>query len=120
MGLCMTTAAFNMIVHAVMSVPVSKTKSGFACDDRCQASVVAVSVAISLMLQRRPQHLDKKGHYKVDQLIKDTYDHAAQCLETDKDVGALLLSCPNYLSCSVTISIKIFFSTLFKAETEIH
>ena len=50
-----------------------------------------MSAAISLMLQRRPEHLDRKGHYKVDDLIKEAHSQAAQCLETDADVGTLSL-----------------------------
>ncbi|KAL8559171.1 hypothetical protein ACOMHN_048418 [Nucella lapillus] len=65
-------------------------------DPRCQASAVAVSVVISLMLQRQQRHLDRKGHYLVDALIKDAFAHAAKCLETDEDREVLW----QYMSCT--------------------
>lgn len=57
---------------------------------RCQASAVAVSVAIAMMLQRNENHLDSKGHYKVDQIIKDTYDIAVKYIEIEEQVRLIL------------------------------
>lgn len=53
---------------------------------RCQASAVAVSVAIAMMLQRNEKHVDRKCHYKVDQIIKDTYDIAVKYIEIEEQV----------------------------------
>jgi len=53
---------------------------------RCQASVIAVSVVIAMMLQRQPRHLEKSGKYNVKNLIDDTYELASQCLDTDDEV----------------------------------
>ena len=57
-----------------------------------------MSAAISLMLQRRSEHLDRKGHYKVDDLIKEAHSQAAQCLETDTDVGTFVSASSCFLS----------------------
>lgn len=64
-------------------------------DPRCQASAVAVSVAIALMLQRNQKHLDKKGHYDIKELIHDVYEHASKCLKTDEQKAEL----KKYLKC---------------------
>ncbi|XP_071082757.1 ADP-ribosyl-[dinitrogen reductase] glycohydrolase-like [Haliotis cracherodii] len=53
-------------------------------DPRCQASTVAVSVAISLMLMRAPQHLKRSGKYRVNKIIQDSFQKAAACLETQE------------------------------------
>ncbi|XP_076447765.1 ADP-ribosyl-[dinitrogen reductase] glycohydrolase-like isoform X2 [Babylonia areolata] len=73
-------------------------------DQRCQASAVAVSVCISLMLQRQPRHMDRKGrHYNVDALIKDSFDHAANCLEKEEDKQLLW----QYMSCKKLKELKL-------------
>lgn len=72
-------------------------------DQRCQASAVAVSVCISLMLHRQPQHLDKKGNYNVDALIKESFDHAAKCLEKEEDRKLLW----QYMSCKKLKELKL-------------
>lgn len=64
-------------------------------DQRCKASTVAVSVCISLMLQRQPQHVDGKGGYRVDSLVLDTFQMAKQCLHSDSDREELW----KYMSC---------------------
>lgn len=64
-------------------------------DPRCQASAVAVSVAIALMLQRNQKHLDKKGHYNIKELIHDVYECASKCLKTDEQKAEL----KKYLKC---------------------
>ncbi|XP_070193003.1 ADP-ribosyl-[dinitrogen reductase] glycohydrolase-like [Littorina saxatilis] len=81
-------------------------------DQRCQASAVSVSVCISLMLQRQPQHLDKKGKYNVDQLIKDTFSIAGQCLKDEEDKKLLwqYLSCKNVKELELDDAGKIGFT----------
>ncbi|KAK7499928.1 hypothetical protein BaRGS_00008776 [Batillaria attramentaria] len=49
-------------------------------DPRCQASVVAVTTAITLMMQRDEKHLKKSGEYAVDRIISDSYTYATRCL----------------------------------------
>uniref|UniRef100_K1R3A1 Uncharacterized protein n=1 Tax=Magallana gigas TaxID=29159 RepID=K1R3A1_MAGGI len=72
-------------------------------DHRCQASAVAVSVAIAMMLQRNENHLDSKGHYKVDQIIKDTYDIAVKYIEIEEQKQELL----SYLECKYIKQLKL-------------
>ncbi|KAL3868576.1 hypothetical protein ACJMK2_041377 [Sinanodonta woodiana] len=48
-------------------------------DPRCQASAVAVSVAISLMLQKK---FYDGVHYDIPKLVEATYEYACGCLET--------------------------------------
>ena len=56
-------------------------------DFRCKASAVAVSVCISLMLQRLPSIMKTDGQYDVKKLIKETYEYAKKQLETEDDVS---------------------------------
>lgn len=72
-------------------------------DHRCQASAVAVSVAIAMMLQRNEKHLDWKGRYKVDQIIKDTYDIAVKYIEIEEQKQELL----TYLKCKNIKELKL-------------
>ncbi|XP_060079756.1 ADP-ribosylarginine hydrolase Tri1-like [Ylistrum balloti] len=72
-------------------------------DPRCQASVVAVCVAIALMLQRQPKHLDKKGNYNIKAIINDCYDYASKCLETEKEKKEL----KTYLKCTKLKELKL-------------
>ena len=53
----------------------------------CQASTVALSTAIAMMLQRQPRHVDKSGAYKVKVIIQDAYGAAEPLLETPEKVG---------------------------------
>lgn len=45
-------------------------------DPRCQASTVAVTTAIALMLLRNERHLKKDGSYNIDEITKEAYDTA--------------------------------------------
>ena len=45
---------------------------------RCVASCVAVTTAISLMLQQK--HVKKKGQLDVDELVDECYRYATGCL----------------------------------------
>ncbi|RUS80309.1 hypothetical protein EGW08_011947 [Elysia chlorotica] len=47
-------------------------------DPRCMASCVAVTTAISLMMQQK--HLKKSGQVDVDEIIAESYRYATQCL----------------------------------------
>ncbi|KAK7102754.1 ADP-ribosyl-[dinitrogen reductase] glycohydrolase-like [Littorina saxatilis] len=49
-------------------------------DPRCHASVVAVTTAITLMMQRDEKHLKKNGDYDTDAIISDCYVYATRCL----------------------------------------
>ncbi|CAC5424616.1 unnamed protein product [Mytilus coruscus] len=51
-------------------------------DPRCQASTVAVSVAIATMLQGK--HKDKKDNFKVKEIIQDAYEYASTYLKLDE------------------------------------
>ncbi|XP_067683812.1 ADP-ribosyl-[dinitrogen reductase] glycohydrolase-like [Haliotis asinina] len=65
-------------------------------DPRCQASTVAVSVAISLMLRRQPQYLKKNGNYDIDKIIQECFHIASStCLEADEQKKEL----KKYLKC---------------------
>ncbi|XP_062607355.1 ADP-ribosylarginine hydrolase Tri1-like [Saccostrea cucullata] len=65
-------------------------------DPRCQASSVAVSVAIAMMLQRNKKHLDKAGHYNISLIIKDAYDYAVKYLDNEEHKKELLM----YMKCT--------------------
>ncbi len=54
---------------------------------RCQASCVAVTTAIALMLQRAPQHLQKDGSYNIDLIIKESYKAAKVVVDDKKHVS---------------------------------
>ncbi|XP_033746094.1 ADP-ribosylarginine hydrolase Tri1-like [Pecten maximus] len=58
-------------------------------DIRCQASCVAVTVAIALMLQKNERHIKKNGNYNVDGIIDETYKYAARILSTTEEVKEL-------------------------------
>ncbi|XP_046563707.1 uncharacterized protein YegU-like [Haliotis rubra] len=73
-------------------------------DPRCQASTVAVSVAISLMLRRQPQHLKKNGDYDIDKIIQECFNVASsKCLETDEQKKEL----KKYLECEKIKNLKL-------------
>ena len=86
---------------------------------RCQASAVAVSVAIAMMLQKDKKHLDMRGHYKVDKIIKDAYDIAVKYIVIEEQVGMLehfsiigilIRSCSNQVNYSV---FKVIFALCY-------
>ncbi|XP_011438372.2 ADP-ribosyl-[dinitrogen reductase] glycohydrolase [Magallana gigas] len=72
-------------------------------DHRCQASAVALSVAIAMKLQRNEKHVDRTGHYKVDQIIKDTCDIAVKNIEIEEQKTVLL----SYLECKDIKQLKL-------------
>ncbi|XP_056005531.1 ADP-ribosyl-[dinitrogen reductase] glycohydrolase-like isoform X2 [Ostrea edulis] len=65
-------------------------------DHRCQASAVAVSVTIAMMLQRNKRHLDRKGHYHINLLIQEAYDIAVRYIVKEEQKQELL----TYMKCS--------------------
>uniref|UniRef100_A0A0B7BD36 ADP-ribosylglycohydrolase n=1 Tax=Arion vulgaris TaxID=1028688 RepID=A0A0B7BD36_9EUPU len=66
-------------------------------DPRCQASTVATTTCIALMLQQTAHHGDgKKLSKNVDLLIKQSYDTACKVLETDEQKQELWF----YMSCT--------------------
>ena len=54
------------------------TYNYIALFNRCMASCVAVTTAISLMMQQK--HLKKNGQIDVDEIIAESYRYATQCL----------------------------------------
>ena len=46
-----------------------------------------MDIAIALMLQRDPKHVNKDGTYKIDVIMKEAYDAAKVCLPKKKDVS---------------------------------
>ncbi|CAC5424615.1 unnamed protein product [Mytilus coruscus] len=69
--------------------------------DPHEASTVAVSVAIATMLQGK--HKDKKGKFKVKEIIQDAYTYASTCLETDTEKKDLMF----YLQCDNIKDLKL-------------
>ncbi|XP_071083956.1 uncharacterized protein [Haliotis cracherodii] len=73
-------------------------------DPRCQASTVAASVAISLMLRRQPRHIKKNGSYDIDKIIQECFQVASsKCLETDQQTKEL----KTYLECKKIQKLKL-------------
>ncbi|XP_061193948.1 ADP-ribosyl-[dinitrogen reductase] glycohydrolase-like isoform X1 [Saccostrea echinata] len=72
-------------------------------DPRCQASAVAVSVAIAIMLQKKEKHLDRRGHYDVGSIIKDSYNMAVRYID-DKEQKQELLT---FMKCSDIKQLKL-------------
>lgn len=54
---------------------------------RCEASAVAVSVAIAMMLQKKERHFNKTGGYNIPTIIQDSYDIAVKFIEIEEQVG---------------------------------
>ena len=58
---------------------------------RCQASVVAITTSIALMLQRPESLVKKSGEYDVEKITGQAFDHAkllvAEC--EDKQVRVI-------------------------------
>lgn len=53
---------------------------------RCEASAVAVSVAIAMMLQKKERHFNKTGGYDIPAIIQDSYDIAVKFIEIEEQV----------------------------------
>ena len=53
---------------------------------RCVASCIAVTTSIALMLQRQHCHVDSKGRFKINEIIKCSYRYAKQQLTNKKQV----------------------------------
>lgn len=58
-------------------------------DSRCQASCVAVSTAIALMLQKNEKYLKKNGKFDIDPLIDECFLYASRILQNSKQVKEL-------------------------------
>ncbi|KAL3868574.1 hypothetical protein ACJMK2_041375 [Sinanodonta woodiana] len=73
-------------------------------DPRCQASAVAVSVAISIMFQKKKQHYDDKARrYDVKRIITDAYSLASKYVDEETVKPELLW----YMSCTDIRSLKL-------------
>jgi hypothetical protein len=64
---------------------------------------VAVSVAIAIMIQGKKEYKDKKGYYKVKNIIKKAYKYASECLGTDAEKKDLEF----YLECDQIKQLKL-------------
>lgn len=64
---------------------------------------MAVSVAIAIMIHGKAEYKDKKGHYKVNNIIKEAYKYASECLETDAEKKDLKF----YLECDKINLLKL-------------
>lgn len=69
--------------------------------NRCQASAVAVSIAIATMLQGK--HFDTNGEFNIKNMIKDCYEIASECLETSKQKSEL----KKYMKCTDLKEMKL-------------
>ncbi|XP_052781439.1 ADP-ribosylarginine hydrolase Tri1-like [Mya arenaria] len=58
-------------------------------DPRCEASCVAVSAAIAMLIQKSPQHMKKSGKYDIEGIIDDCFVYASRLLSTDQQVKEL-------------------------------
>ncbi|WAR25846.1 hypothetical protein MAR_011550 [Mya arenaria] len=56
---------------------------------RCEASCVAVSAAIAMLIQKSPQHMKKSGKYDIEGIIDDCFVYASRLLSTDQQVKEL-------------------------------
>ena len=64
---------------------------------------MAVSVAIAIMIQGKKEYKDKKGYYKVKNIIKKAYKYASECLGTDAEKKDLEF----YLECDQIKQLKL-------------
>ncbi|XP_060079760.1 ADP-ribosyl-[dinitrogen reductase] glycohydrolase-like [Ylistrum balloti] len=105
-GAVMRTSILGVHMYAdidlVIQNAITITRTTHA-DPRCRASTVAVSVAIALMLQRQPKHLDRKGNYNIKAIIRDCYEYASKCLETDEKRKEF----KTYLKCTRLKELKL-------------
>ncbi|OWF39517.1 uncharacterized protein LOC110464941 isoform X2 [Mizuhopecten yessoensis] len=105
-GAVMRTSILGVHMYADIDVVVQNAITiarTTHADPRCRASTVSVCVAVALMLQRKPKHLDRKGNYKIKAIIDDCYDYASQCLETDEKKKEL----KSYLKCTKLKDLKL-------------
>ncbi|CAL1531811.1 unnamed protein product [Lymnaea stagnalis] len=83
-------------LEAVVSNTLDICKTTHA-DPRCQASCVAVSVCISLMLQHTAkQSPDQKSQLDVESLVTKSYEQACRVLGTEEEKKELFF----YMNCS--------------------
>ena len=54
---------------------------------RCQASCVAVSTAIALMLQKDERYLKKNGKFDIDSLVNECFLYASRILDKTRQVS---------------------------------
>ena len=58
---------------------------------RCEASCVAVTVAIALMLQKNERHLKRTGKFDIESVIDESYMYSSQLLNTNPEVQYSLI-----------------------------
>ena len=67
--------------------------------DRCQASCVAVTTAIAMMMQRQPKHVKGDGSYDAKAIRQDAYDLACKQLPDKKKVSRTTRQGVEFLWC---------------------
>ncbi|KAL3851757.1 hypothetical protein ACJMK2_015468 [Sinanodonta woodiana] len=72
-------------------------------DPRCEASCIAVAVAIALMLQKDDKFLKKNGQLDIDSVIDECFTFASRLLPTDTQKKELRF----YLYCTSVKSLKL-------------
>lgn len=81
------TSLFGFFRHIIHILIVSCMWGFFLfAMTRCQASSVAVSVAIAIMLQKKERHFNKAEGYNVPAIIQDSYDIAVKFIEIEEQV----------------------------------
>ncbi|XP_053378387.1 ADP-ribosylarginine hydrolase Tri1-like [Mercenaria mercenaria] len=58
-------------------------------DPRCEASCVAVTTTIALMLQKNERHIKRSGKYDIESVIDEAYMFSSRLLKNDKDMKEL-------------------------------
>ena len=57
---------------------------------RCQASCVAVTTAIALMLQKNPRNLKKNDSYDIESIVGECYTYSSRLLTTQAEVNTCI------------------------------
>ncbi|XP_064639250.1 uncharacterized protein YegU-like [Lineus longissimus] len=91
-GSVMRTSILGIHDYRDMDKVISNTKE--ICrtthyDPRCQASCVAVTTAIAMMLQGQKKHMKKEGKINVEAVIADSYNYAKECLTEPEQIEEL-------------------------------
>ncbi|XP_064639249.1 uncharacterized protein YegU-like [Lineus longissimus] len=91
-GSVMRTSILGIHDYRNMDKVISNTKE--ICktthyDPRCQASCVAVTTAIAMMLQRQEKHMKKNDKFNIDAVIADSYNYAKEFLTEPEQIEDL-------------------------------
>jgi hypothetical protein len=58
---------------------------------RCQASCVAVTAVISLLLQKNERHIKKDGGYNLTGITEEAFRYASRLLPSYEQVGNIMI-----------------------------